>query len=151
MIKLLLFIHLVFAACALATSVHLLMRLWRYGLTHGVYIPQIRMHSLMAGGFYAASFFLGAIIYPAFRVDVRAALFDAEMPWLTGIFEIKEHLAAIGIVPAIAIIVMGRVLDFHCPTDRRFMPIFAGLAAVVLMVIMFNAGAGWYLSSVRSL
>ena len=40
---------------------------------------------------------LGAIIYLRFRVYVRAEYLDAQMPWATGLFEVKEHAAAIGL------------------------------------------------------
>lgn len=151
MTKLLLFIHLVSAACALATTVHLLLRLWRYNATHGVYVPQIRLHSAMAGGFYIGTFVLGALIYPTFRVEVRAAVFDETMPWLTGLFEMKEHLAALGLMPAIGIIILGRIVDFHHVGDRRYLPAVAGLAIFMMAVVAFNSGAGWYLGSVKSL
>lgn len=40
---------------------------------------------------------LGAINYLRFRVFVRAEFLDAHVPWATGLFEIKEHAAAIGL------------------------------------------------------
>ena len=128
-----------------------MLRLGRYASSHGTYVPQIRMHSAMAGGFYLLTMLMGTIIYPAFRVEVRAELFDTTMPWLTGLFEIKEHLAALGIVPAIMLLVIGRLLDFHHVNDRRYLPIVSGLAAFVLAIVLFNTGAGWYLSTVKSL
>ena len=45
---------------------------------------------------------LGAVIYVPFRTDVRAAYLDAGVPWATGLFEVKEHAAAIALalIPA---------------------------------------------------
>jgi len=40
---------------------------------------------------------LGAFLYPPFRIDVRAAYLDAHVPWGTGLFELKEHAAAMGL------------------------------------------------------
>jgi hypothetical protein len=40
---------------------------------------------------------LGAIDYIPFRVFVRARYLDAHVPWATGLFEVKEHAAAIGL------------------------------------------------------
>ena len=40
---------------------------------------------------------LGMLLYPPFRVHVRADYLDAHVPWGTGLFEIKEHSAAIGL------------------------------------------------------
>jgi hypothetical protein len=41
--------------------------------------------------------FLGALLYPEFRIEVRAGFLDAQKPWATGLFEIKEHAAAMGL------------------------------------------------------
>ena len=35
---------------------------------------------------YIVSFVLGLLIYPVFRVKVRAEYFDGSLPWATGIF-----------------------------------------------------------------
>ncbi len=40
---------------------------------------------------------LGALLYPPFRLDVRAAYLDTHVPWGTGLFEMKEHAAAMGL------------------------------------------------------
>ena len=39
----------------------------------------------------------GALIYPAYRIDVRPALEDMQNSAANGVFEIKEHLGAIGL------------------------------------------------------
>ena len=39
----------------------------------------------------------GALLYPPYRLDVRPTLEDLDMRAANGVFEIKEHLAAIGL------------------------------------------------------
>ena len=39
----------------------------------------------------------GALLYPQYRIDVRPALEDTQNVAANGVFEIKEHLAAIGV------------------------------------------------------
>ena len=39
----------------------------------------------------------GALIYPPYRVDVRPALEDMQNSAANGVFEIKEHMGAIGL------------------------------------------------------
>jgi hypothetical protein len=53
---------------------------------------------------YLVTMALGMLLYPAFRIDVRAAFLDAHQPWATGLFEVKEHAAAVGLalLPAYA-------------------------------------------------
>src|SRR5262245_5871245 len=40
---------------------------------------------------------LGAFLYPAYRIDVRVPLEDTNSRSANGIFEIKEHLIAVGL------------------------------------------------------
>ena len=40
---------------------------------------------------------LGAIDYLPFRLFARAQYLDVHVPWATGLFEVKEHAAAIGL------------------------------------------------------
>lgn len=46
---------------------------------------------------YLVTFVLGALIYPVYRLDVRIALVEYRLPWAIGLFEIKEHWAALGL------------------------------------------------------
>ncbi len=51
---------------------------------------------------YVATFLLGGVVYTDFRLDAKPALEDMGRMQLIGMFELKEHLAAIGlgILPA---------------------------------------------------
>ena len=46
---------------------------------------------------FCLTLLLGAANYLRFRVFVRAEYLDVHAPWATGLFEIKEHAAAIGL------------------------------------------------------
>ena len=46
---------------------------------------------------YIIVYVLGALIYPAFRVYLRGVYFDPQIPWATGLFEVKVHWGAIGL------------------------------------------------------
>lgn len=46
---------------------------------------------------FIVSFLLGALIYPAYRVDVRIPFEEMSMFWAVGLFEIKEHWGGIGL------------------------------------------------------
>lgn len=46
---------------------------------------------------FIATFIIGAVIYPAYRLNVRTYLQDYRMFAAEGAFEIKEHLAAIAL------------------------------------------------------
>ena len=46
---------------------------------------------------YIVVYIFGVLIYPAFRIYIRGDYFDPQLPWATGLFEVKEHWAAIGL------------------------------------------------------
>ncbi len=101
----------------------------------------------MLGLAYLATFTLGTLIYPTFRVRVRAELLDKTYPWATGLFEIKEHAASIVLIPVLAIFLLSRTLDLKQKPEALLV---GGLASVVLLVLFYNACVGWYLGTIRS-
>lgn len=46
---------------------------------------------------YVVTLAFGAIIYPAYRIDVRIPFEEMSMIWAVGLFEIKEHWGAVGL------------------------------------------------------
>jgi hypothetical protein len=46
---------------------------------------------------YIATVVLGDVLYGPYRVDVKTMLFDLELWSWNGIFEVKEHLVALGL------------------------------------------------------
>ena len=51
---------------------------------------------------YVVASVLGGLVYPRYRVDVRPILEDMQLRGANGLFEIKEHFAAValGVLPA---------------------------------------------------
>jgi hypothetical protein len=63
-----------------------------------------RFRSVDSGGYSTAVVVLfvitaigGALLYPQYRLDVRTTLEDLQLRAANGVFEIKEHLVAIGL------------------------------------------------------
>ncbi len=46
---------------------------------------------------YALTATLGAVIYPAYRISVRVFLEDLRLNAANGVFELKEHVVAVGL------------------------------------------------------
>lgn len=93
---------------------------------------------------YLVSFLLGLLIYPVFRVKVRAEYFDPKLPWLTGLFEIKEYVGAIGLF--IALVLLGYYLFFKI--DQSEKPIkqsFINLLFILFLITLFLAFVGIFL------
>lgn len=92
---------------------------------------------------YLVTFLLGALIYPTYRLDVRIALVEMRLPWAIGLFEIKEHWAAIGLASLPLYRHLWRAGDAS-----------AGRAALTLLlasVVWFNFVVGHVLNNLRGL
>jgi hypothetical protein len=46
---------------------------------------------------FVATFILGGLLYPRYRIDVRPSLEDLQLRAANGVFETKEHFAAVGL------------------------------------------------------
>src|SRR5215207_1825271 len=46
---------------------------------------------------YVVTAIMGALLYPQYRIEVRTALEDMQLSYANGVFEIKEHLVAVGL------------------------------------------------------
>jgi hypothetical protein len=148
--RFLLFLHHVGAIVALATSIHLVIRASTALFSRG-YIKQARLHALILAVSYAATFVLGMLVYPTFRIRIRYEWLDAAAPHATALFEAKEHLAALGLVPAIGLYMLTRVLDLNDEADRQYRSLFLVMNLFVAAVLLFNGGAGWYIATLRAL
>jgi hypothetical protein len=97
---------------------------------------------------YLFHFLLGAMIYPAFRIYVRAAYFDTELKAGTGLFEIKEHLAFFTLLLYTAYMALGRA-DFR-RDPAMFRPYFA-LATMGLVSVWILGILGFTIATLKSL
>jgi hypothetical protein len=51
---------------------------------------------------------LGLLLYPAYRIEVRAADFDRHAPFVAALFDLKEHLGALSLALVVAAALAGR-------------------------------------------
>lgn len=98
---------------------------------------------------YIASFIFGLLIYPVFRVNVRAADFDKFRPWATGLFEIKEHIGAIALFTAIGTILLVNSVKEN--SDKRTKNIFNFLVATVALIFLIKFIFGFILSGLNKI
>lgn len=99
----LLVLHGISAMLLIGAVTHQALALWwtprnrAAGWWHALRAVHPERYSSAVMALFVFTFALGAIVYPAFRVGVRAAFLDKQAAWGTGLFEIKEHAAAIGL------------------------------------------------------
>src|SRR6185369_3849962 len=104
MIVLLLIVHGLLAVALLGAITHQAFSVTPRRMAAGSLSFVGRFSSVDSGAYATAIVVLfvitalgGALLYPQYRLDVRTALEDMQMRKANGVFEIKEHLAAIGL------------------------------------------------------
>jgi hypothetical protein len=88
------------------------------------------------------------VLYPTYRIHVRAVFLDRHHPMVSNLFDVKENLATIALPLALALGALGGRLSDDA--DRRLRPIFASMSAFVAAVVVFDVLSGVYIASVRA-
>lgn len=102
MITTLLIVHGLLAVALLGALTHQALAVCWPSRNPGGFVSRIRAvsgpsytHAVII--LFIVTFILGAVIYPAYRLNVRTYLSDYRMYSAEGAFEVKEHLAAIAL------------------------------------------------------
>lgn len=143
-IKLALVLHTVAAGALTGAVTHLALTLRRAHL--GRPNPRLqRLYPAVALGSYIVVYALGTLIYPRYRVEVRAGWLDEHAAWASVLFDLKENLATLLGPLMLAMVVLSRVEEPARPSRALL-----GCAAAVALGAWFNAVSGILVASVRS-
>lgn len=95
---------------------------------------------------YVAASVLGGVLYPRYRVDVRPILEDMQLRGANGLFEIKEHFAAValGMLPAFWL-VWRPPLAAELHQARKY------LTWMIAFTVWWNFIVGEWLNNIRGL
>ena len=96
---------------------------------------------------YVIVYVLGALIYPAFRVYIRGATFDPLIPWATGLFEVKEHLGALGLAFFFVYYIMRK--NFDPQTEKEKLFLYVPLCFLLNIIVWYKTIVGCYLSILK--
>jgi hypothetical protein len=96
---------------------------------------------------YLAVYVFGAIIYPAFVVYIRRPFFDGPMPWMTGLFEVKEHWAVIGLVLMFVCYFVRKSFDPKEEKHKLFL--YVPLCVIFNITTWYVIISGCYLSIIK--
>ncbi len=143
----LLVLHALFAMALVGSATHLVvvaLRVWRGG--HHL-ASRLRLHALVTFGLFGVAFLLGLLLYPHYRVQVRAAWLDAHAPWASSLFDIKENLAALALPLLLALWAVGRRL--RMPEDGALAPLLAGLGVCVWLFVAVAFVSGLVVTNTR--
>jgi hypothetical protein len=87
---------------------------------------------------------LGNLIYPQYRLDIRTTLEDLNLRSANGIFEIKEHLAAIGMFMLPVYWLLWRTpLEARSAAARRW------LTTILAFIVWWNLIVGHILNNIK--
>ena len=95
---------------------------------------------------YAASVLIGALLYPRYRIDVRPLLEDMQLRAANGLFETKEHFAAVGLglLPAYWMF-WRQPLSLEYASTRKY------LTWILAFTAWFNFLVGELLNNIRGI
>lgn len=132
-------VHALGAAALLGSAAHVAVMSLRSGrsaptATNG-------RHASWLAGLLLFTTLTGMLLYPHFRVNVRAAFLDEQAPWATRLFELKEHLAVFVLPLSLSFWALSR--QRAAPRVREWMAISLALAVSFLFV------AGVLIANVR--
>nr|HEX4316191.1 hypothetical protein [Kofleriaceae bacterium] len=118
------------------------------GLVRGaVRLRLARIYAATVAIAWTASFALGLLAYPAFRVGVRAGYLDAAEPWASNLFDIKEHVAALGLPLVLGVFALSRRLEPR--TDRALAGGYAALVVLAAALAWIDVIAGLLVTMAR--
>ena len=170
--------HAIAAAVLVGATTHHL--LWCRHYLFGRYgqVKAERRFATICAIAFVATFIAGNLLYPTYKVRVRAEYFDnpaaisdevklrvqqhatigvaptpapplvASLSPVARLFDIKEHWVAIGCAASVALWILSRKL--HPKDDARVLPLYVGLSAVQCGTAWFGAVVGLVTASFRS-
>ena len=112
------------------------------GLRHGA-TPSARLTRLyptVIAVAFVLTVGLGLLIYPTFRVDVRAGWLDQALPWATALFELKEHGVAIAALLLTYLVPTSRGLPEH--RGAVFHAASVGVACLISYALLIGLFVG---------
>jgi hypothetical protein len=173
----LLLAHAISAGVLVASTTHHLV--WCRGYPFGQFgrAQGERRFALIAACAFVITFLLGNLMYPTYKVRVRAEYFDnptaiaedtrlrleqhkavgvapaspPRVPSLSPVarlFDIKEHWVALGLASSLLLLLLSRVA--HPSEERRVLPLYLGLSAIACGTAWWGAIVGLMTASFRS-
>ncbi len=175
--RVLLLLHLVGAGALVALTTHQLA--WCRGYLRGDFARARaeRWFALASALVFVGDFALGGLMYPTYKIRVRAQYLDApasvaaevaeradeaakvgapppsrrelgELSWVGRLFDVKEHWAALGCAASLLLLALARFA--HPSGDRRTLLLYLGLSAFACAAAWAGAIIGAVTSSFRS-
>ena len=103
---------------------------------------------------YLVTVFVGALLYPRYRIFIRALFLDRQAVWAANLFDLKENLATLGLPLAVGALLLARSLSRDDVSSdasglRLAQHTYLVMATGTALVVLFNVIAGLLCTSVR--
>lgn len=96
---------------------------------------------------YVIVYIFGCLIYPAFRIYFRAAYFDTQLSWATGLFEVKEHWGSLGL--ALFYVYYYLRKSFEPDEEKDKLWFYVPLCVLLNIIVWYKVIVGCYLSLLK--
>lgn len=146
--RILLIVHALAAMAMAGAATHNGVLAWRALSRRSVPWRLVRVYATVMLWAQLATVLLGFLVYPAFRVYVRAQYLDLEVPLATGFFEVKEHWSMIALAALAWMWPMSRWLGRS--SSRREVVGYAILGLSVALTVWLSLITGLALVTIRS-
>ena len=107
----------------------------------------LRRFSWIAPAAVAPQFALGLLLYPAYRVQVRAADLDRNAPFVAQLFDFKEHLALLALVLVLGAALLARLIFRDDANATNLRPALAALSSAGAALLWAVALLGLYVTA----
>jgi len=95
---------------------------------------------------YIIVYVIGALIYPAFRVRIRPD-FDRDIPWATGLFEVKEHWGAVGL--ALSFVYYFLRKSFQPNSEKEKLFLYVPVCFLLNIILWYKVIVSCYLTLLK--
>jgi len=96
---------------------------------------------------YIVVYIIGALIYPAYRIYIRHEYFDPQLPWATGLFEVKEHWGAVGL--ALLFVYYFLRKSFKPSEEKEKLYLYVPLCFMLNLILWYKIIIGCYLTLLK--
>ena len=96
---------------------------------------------------YIIVYITGALIYPAYKIYIRNIYFDPEIPWATGLFEVKEHWGALALAFFFVYYFLRK--SFKPDEEKEKLFLYVPLCFLINIIVWYKIVIGCYLSLLK--
>ncbi|EYF08079.1 hypothetical protein [Chondromyces apiculatus] len=147
--RLLLLLHTAGSIVLLGAATHHAMQMRHYLRGRFPRVRQEKTWARVTSAAYVITFALGALLYPSYRVHVRACWLEQHAPLYVGLFDVKEVFASLALVVAVGLGLLSYTL--RPAEERALVPVYAAMSFVVCAVVWLDATLGILIVSVRGI